>query len=328
MTSLASAIQPGSNQSPVVALRRDLHAFPELGFLEYRTASLAADRLEHLGFALRVGPEVMRRDAMMGAPDAATVDQARAAALAAGAPRSWIERMPEGQTGVVAEMKRGDGPVLVLRFDMDALPIRETDLASHRPNQDAYRSQRPGVMHACGHDGHTAIGLTVAERLAHPAARWQGTLRLVFQPAEEGGRGAWPMVQAGILDDADYFFCGHLGCLLPSGEVAAEATGFLYSTKIDATFRGIAAHAAMGPQDGRNALVAGATATLGLYGLSRHGSAATLVNVGTMRAGTGRNVIADRCDLQFEVRGETEAALAYMERAPWRCCRAPRPRRT
>jgi aminobenzoyl-glutamate utilization protein A len=302
-----------SNDSPVIALRRDMHRHPELGFLEYRTAARAAARLSGLGWKVAVGPEVMRADAMLGAPSAADVAAAQKAALANGADAAWIDRMPGGQTGVVAELTRGEGPVLALRFDMDALPVAETEGQNHRPNEGGWRSTSPGRMHACGHDGHTAIGLALAEQLAHPAAGWHGTLRLIFQPAEEGGRGAWPMVQSGLLDDVDWFFCGHLGCFLPSGEIAAEATGFLWSTKIDVTFRGRAAHAAMGPQDGRNALLAGATAALGLYGISRHGEERTLVNVGKMTAGSGRNIIADRCDMLMEVRGSSEASLIYME---------------
>jgi aminobenzoyl-glutamate utilization protein A len=304
----------GRNESAVIALRRDMHRHPELGFLEYRTAARAAETLETLGFSVKAGPQVMAASAMLGAPSDAAIAEARRQALAGGAPEKWVERMPDGQTGVVAEMRRGEGPVLAFRFDMDALPVPETPSGTHRPNQGGYASSHPGVMHACGHDGHTAIGLAVAERLAHPAAGWRGTLKLIFQPAEEGGRGAWPMVQAGVLDDVDHFFVGHLGCLLPSGKIAAEATGFLYSTKIDVIFHGVAAHAAMGPQDGRNALLAGATATLGLYGISRHGGDATLVNVGRMVAGTGRNIIANRCEMQIEVRGASAASLDYMER--------------
>jgi len=302
-----------ANASSVVETRRDLHRHPELGFLEYRTAALAAERLSGLGWGVRAGPEVMRAEDMLGAPSAEAVAAAQAAALSQGAPLEWITRMPGGQTGVVAELRRGEGPVLAFRFDMDALPVLETTATAHAPNAGGWNSQTRGVMHACGHDGHTAIGLAVAEQLAHPAAGWKGTIRLIFQPAEEGGRGAWPMVQSGLLDDGDWFFAGHLGCFLPSGKVAAEATGFLYSTKIDVTFHGKAAHAAMGPHEGRNALLAGATATIGLYGISRHASGATLVNVGKMTAGSGRNIIADRCDMLIEVRGDSEAALSYME---------------
>ena len=302
-----------TNETEVVALRRDLHRHPEPGFLEYRTAALAAARLSSLGYAVKAGPEVMAQEAMMLPPPEADVAAAQAYAVAHGADPAWIARMPHGMTGLVAELRRGDGPVVAFRFDMDALPVTETDGAGHAPNASGHRSERPGLMHACGHDGHTAIGLVVAARLADPAARWAGTLRLVFQPAEEGGRGAWPMVQSGALDDVDQFYAGHLGCMLPSGEIAAEATGFLFSTKLDATFTGIAAHAAMGPEQGRNALLAGATAAIGLHGITRHGSAHTLVNVGRMVAGTGRNIVPNACTMQLEVRGATAAALTHME---------------
>jgi aminobenzoyl-glutamate utilization protein A len=302
----------GANDQGVVALRRTLHSHPELGFLEYRTAALAADRLEKLGFAVKAGPEVMRAEAMMGLPGEAAIAAAKRDALAAGAPAAWVERMPGGQTGVVAELRRGEGPVLAFRFDMDALPVPETESDAHRPNQDGYRSARPGVMHACGHDGHTAIGLAVAERLANPAAGWKGTVKLIFQPAEEGGRGAKPMVEAGVLDDVDYFFAGHLGCNLPSGRLGARATGFLFSRKIDVVFHGRAAHAAMGPHEGRNALLAAAAAALGLHGIARHAEEQTHVNVGKLVAGIGRNIIADRAEMMIEVRGASQATLDYM----------------
>ncbi|MBN8892420.1 MAG: amidohydrolase [Rhodospirillales bacterium 70-18] len=301
----------GANLPGVIALRRDLHAFPETGFLEYRTAALAAETLSGLGYAVRVGPEVMRADAMAGRPSEAAILAAQQAARAAGTPEHWIARMPGGQPGVVAELTRGEGPVLAFRFDMDALPVLETVAAAHRPVAEGFASGRPGTMHACGHDGHTAIGLTLAARLAADTG-WRGRLRLIFQPTEEGGRGAKPMAEAGILDDVDWFFCGHLGCLLPSGKVAARATGFLFSRKLDVVFTGRAAHAAMGPQEGRNALLAAAAAALGLHAIARHATEATHVNVGRLVAGTGRNIIADRAEMQIEVRGETEAGLAYM----------------
>ncbi|MER2634294.1 MAG: amidohydrolase, partial [Rhizobiaceae bacterium] len=214
---------------------------------------------------------------------------------------------------VVAEMRRGDGPVLAFRFDMDALPVSETDLPGHRPNHGGFRSRRDGFMHACGHDGHVAIGLDVATRLAADAG-WSGTLRLIFQPAEEGGRGAEPIVAAGILDDVDYFFVGHLGCLLPSGKIAAEATDFAHATRYDVIFRGRSAHAAMGPQDGANALLAAATATLSLHAIARHGAAATFVNVGSIKGGSARNLVADRCEISMEVRGMSPEAHDHMQR--------------
>lgn len=304
----------GANDGGVVQIRRDLHRHPELAFLEYRTAAKAAGLLAGLGWQVKAGPEVMDASAMLNPPDAETVRTAQAQALAEGAPAEWIARMPGGQTAVVAELSRGEGPTIAFRFDMDALPVAETEASTHRPNQGGYRSTHPGVMHACGHDGHTAIGLALAARLAQPATRWRGRIKLIFQPAEEGGRGAQPLVAAGVLDDVDHLFVGHLGCLLPSGQVAPVATDFLYSSKIDATFTGQGAHAAMGPQEGRNALLAGAAAALGLHGITRYAEAVTFVNVGVMRAGSGRNVVADRCHLMLEVRGSTEEALAFMRR--------------
>ncbi|MCP5152744.1 MAG: amidohydrolase [Ectothiorhodospiraceae bacterium] len=296
-----------------VALRRDIHREAELGFTEYRTVAVLADRLGQLGFALRMGSEVMAGESMRGrpAPELVTRRAASAAEIPGGA--AVARALPDGMTGLVAELRRGDGPVVALRFDIDALPVNESADRAHRPAAGGYRSANAGVMHACGHDGHAAIGIGVAEWLADPRSRWSGTIRLVFQPAEEGGRGAKPMADAGVVDDCTHFFAAHLGCGLASGRIAAAATSMLYSTKLDVRFRGRAAHAGGSPHEGRNALLAGATATVGLHAISRHGEGRSRVNVGRMDAGTARNVIADHCLLEMEVRGETEAVADYME---------------
>ncbi|MBL8671104.1 MAG: amidohydrolase [Alphaproteobacteria bacterium] len=296
-----------------IALRRDIHKHPELGFLEFRTASRAAATLERLGYAVQVGHEVMDPAAMVGVPAPQAQEDALAEALALGAEKRWTDRMVGGMTGVVGTLKRGKGPTVALRFDIDALPLREASERQHGPARSGYASTRPGVMHACGHDGHVAIGLAVAEVAASPDLRWAGTLKLIFQPAEEGGRGAKPMVEAGVVDDADWFFAAHLGCSLPSGKVAAAAEKMLFSTKWDVAFTGRAAHAAGNPHEGRNALLAGAQAALGLHGIARHGHATTHVNVGVMTAGSGRNVIAERASLLIEVRGDSDDSLDYME---------------
>lgn len=300
------------NIPDVVQLRRDLHAFPELGFLEYRTAAKVAELLEGLGWGIKVGPEVMRASEMRGRPQPAAIDAAQADALKAGAPTKWIERMPGGQTAVVAEMSRGEGPTLAFRFDMDALPVLEAEASSHAPQAGGFRSSRHGVMHACGHDGHTAIGICVGAKLA--TADWQGRIKLIFQPAEEGGRGAAPMVAAGVMDGVDHFFAAHLGCHLPTGQVAGEMTGFLFSKKFDVSFRGLAAHAAASPDAGKNALLAGAAAALGIHGIARPPGKRAVANVGRMVAGGARNIVADHCKLELEVRGNDDESLAYMAR--------------
>ncbi|MBS0994133.1 amidohydrolase [Gluconobacter cerinus] len=298
--------------SEVTAMRRDLHSFPETAFLEYRTASIVAARLTELGYSVRVGPEIMCMDDVRGLPPQEDIHSAQNAALANGAAPYWIEKMPDGQTAVCGEIKRGAGPVLALRFDMDALPVHESASGNHRPVMDGFASKCEGRMHACGHDGHTAIGLAVAEKLSHPNAEWKGTLRLIFQPAEEGGRGAQPIVSSGLLDDVDIFLAAHVGCQLPSGQIALTADGFLWAEKWNITFTGQAAHAAMCPEEGRNALLAAAIAIPGLYALPRDGKSDTRINVGLLQAGRTRNVIADHAYLELELRASTHEGLARL----------------
>src|SRR3954471_13613879 len=139
----------------LVALRRDLHQHPELAFHEQRTASLVAERLRAAGLAVQEGV---------------------------------------GRTGVVGFLEGGQpGPTVVVRADMDALPLPERD---DRP----YHSTTPGVMHACGHDGHTAVGVVLAEILARSPTTLPGRLKFIFQPAEETVGGAQAMIADGVLE--------------------------------------------------------------------------------------------------------------------------------
>ena len=149
------------------ALRRDFHRYPELGFNEFRTAGVVARELTALGLEITTGV---------------------------------------AETGVVALLEgERPGPVALLRFDMDALPVVEQTGAE-------YASLNPGVMHACGHDGHTAIGLTVARLLHAHRGELAGTVKLVFQPAEEGLGGAPRMIEAGVLQNPrpDFSLALHL----------------------------------------------------------------------------------------------------------------------
>lgn len=312
MDRLADFLQ--ENRDRWTALRRDLHRHPELGFTEYRTISKLACRLEELGFAVKLGREVMDQSSIAGRPAEAIAAQALQRACDLGAETRHVERMAGGLTGMVAEMRSGKGPVVAMRFDVDALAVSESAEAGHRPVQLGFASAHDGIMHACGHDAHTAIGLAVAEAVAAGQVSWRGTLRLIFQPAEESGRGARPMVEAGIVDDAQWFFALHIGCGLPSGEAAATASGMLFSSKWDVTFTGRAAHAAGNPEEGCNALLAAAQAALALHALPRHGRHATHVNVGRLAAGSARNVIPARARIEMELRGECRAALDHMER--------------
>jgi aminobenzoyl-glutamate utilization protein A len=300
-----------------VATRRDLHKFPELGMIEFRTASIVAERLTALGLDVKLGREVMDSASRMGMPAEAALDRAYQDAVANGAPAKFLPAFAGGHTGVVATLKgSAPGPTIALRVDMDALPIHENDTQAHLPAREGFVSSRPGVMHSCGHDGHTAIGLAVAEALSRMQDSLHGTIKFIFQPGEEGGRGALPMVNAGVVDDVDYFIAIHLGTGVPSRTFQTAVRGHLASVKLDVTFRGRAAHAGARPEEGRNALLAAASAVVGLYGIARHHAGSSRVNVGTLKAGSGRNVIADEASMAMEVRGETEAIADYMlERA-------------
>jgi aminobenzoyl-glutamate utilization protein A len=301
----------------LVAWRRDLHAHPELGWHEYRTAARVCDVLSTLpGCKLRLGPQAVSAAAALGAPSPAECATARTEAIAAGANPRWVEAMGDALTGVVAEWTfPRPGRTVAFRVDMDALPVAESNMSGHPPRRDGFASRNEGRMHACGHDGHTAIGLGLASIIDDRARKenWAGRLRIIFQPAEEGCCGAAPMVAAGAVDDVDYFIAGHLGTsAAETGLVSCGTEGFLATTKIDVVLRGVAAHAGIKPHEGRNALLAAATLTLQLHAITRHGSGDSRVNVGVLRAGSARNVIADHAELALEVRGTTTEINEFM----------------
>ena len=305
---------PDLLKQQLIAWRRDFHRYPEQGFLEIRTASRIAAELARLGYRLRLGRDVMSEAAIMGKPDAATTATHAAWARAHGADPAWFDALKDGYTAVVADWDSGKpGPTTVLRVDMDALPIDESDAPDHLPQRRGFRSENPGSMHACGHDGHSAIGLAVATLIAANRAALCGTIRLIFQPAEEGVRGGKALVAAGVVDDADYFIALHLGLGVPQRSFVAGAGGFLASSKLDITYRGVAAHAGGAPQDGKNALLAAASAALNLHAIPRHSAGASRINVGELHAGSGRNIIADHATLKIETRGANASVNDYLE---------------
>lgn len=297
-----------------VAIRRDFHQHPELGFTEFRTASLIARRCADLGYTVKVGREVMKADARLGLPSEEELEAAYQRAVAEGGDPEFLPLTRGGFTGLVAELKTGrPGPTVGMRFDIDALPVKEADTEDHLPTREGFQSVHPGIMHSCGHDGHAAMGLAVAEVVAKMADQLCGTIRFIFQPSEEECRGAYPMAEAGAADGLDYLLSVHLGLYVPSGELYTMLAGLLASTKMDVTFTGKPAHASAKPHEGHNALMGAAQALQGLYAISRHGQGNSRINVGLMRGGSGRNIIADNAFMALEVRGETDEVLAYME---------------
>lgn len=293
-------------------LRRDLHTYPEAGWKEFRTTAIVAQKLDALGFALHLGTDALSEGDRLGVPSDEDLSAARARAIEEGAPQPYLDRLGD-VTGLVAikSIGDGDGPTVGLRVDMDALELSEADSESHRPAAEGFRSTHPGEMHACGHDGHTAIGLGVAQAITDETD-FNGELRLFFQPAEEGGRGGLPMSKTPHVEDVDYFLAIHLGLGLETGTVVAGFEHPLTNAKIDVTLSGTSAHAGMAPQEGDNALQAAVTAIQNLYAIPRHGDGATRVNVGHLHSPNAQNVVADSVEFRVEVRGETSELNEYM----------------
>ncbi len=308
----------------LVACRRDFHHYPELGWCEMRTASLIARRLTELGYEVLVGREVCDEAGRMGLPDEETLERAYRRARAQGADPEFLERVRGGFTGVIGILRCGEGPTVALRFDIDALPVPEAQGADHLPAREGFASCNDGVMHACGHDAHITIGLGTAKLLMRHKDRLHGTVKLIFQPAEEGVRGAKSIVDKGHLDGVDYVLGGHMGgdpnTAQPAIGVGDGST--LATTKFDVYYHGKPAHAGFCPELGKNAMLAAANAVLGLYGIPRHGAAGTQVNVGTLHAGTGRNVVAAEAKLEVEVRGNSAAANRHMQEYAFRVVKA------
>ena len=284
--------------------RRDLHQYAESGWLEFRTATLVAEELHRLGYQLQLGREVIDADARMGLPSAEVLAQQEARALQQGALPQWLPHFSGGFCGVVATLDTGrPGPVMGFRVDMDALDQTESAAVDHLPVREGFASCNPGMMHACGHDGHTTIGLALAGVLMEMKHQLSGRIKLIFQPAEEGVRGAKAMVAAGVLDDVDLFTAIHLGTGVPPGEIVCGSDSFLATTKLDVHFTGVGAHAGGKPEEGRNALLAAAQATLALHTLPQHSGGVARVNVGVLQAGSGRNVVPDVALMKVETRG-------------------------
>ncbi|HYJ80902.1 MAG TPA: amidohydrolase [Longimicrobiaceae bacterium] len=241
--------------------RRDLHRHPELGFQEHRTAGIVAERLRAAGYDVQTGV---------------------------------------AETGVVGTLRggAGDGPTLLLRADMDALPIEEE--TAHD-----FVSTHAGRMHACGHDAHVSIGLAVAERLAAGRERWGGTVKYVFQPAEEGGQGALRMIEQGVLEGVDRALGLHVWLGLPSGVVGVVAGPFMASAgEFEIVVRGRGGHGAM-PHETVDAVLVGSQVVVALQSIVSRNTApldSAVVSVGAFHAGSAQNVIADTATLVGTVR--------------------------
>ena len=288
----------------MISRRRDFHKYPERGWAEFRTTAVCAEVLARLGWSVRFADEFIEPDRVMGRDADARAEKRRA--LEQGAPADALARIGE-YTGLCAELRCGCGPLTVMRFDIDCVETAESDGPSHRPAALGFASVNAGLSHSCGHDGHAAIGLALAEMISENAKDLRGTVRLIFQPAEEGVRGGYACAPLAV--GADYFIAMHLG--LPTGHICGGTGGFLCSTKFDAEFKGAAAHAGGEPERGRNALLAAAQAALAIHSIAPHSGGVMRVNVGVLRAGEGRNVVPPHALMKIETRGENGEVASY-----------------
>lgn len=311
-------------EQSIVARRRDLHKYAESAWTEFRTASIVVKELEKLGYEVFMADDALVPEEMMGLPSAEVLAQCQERAISEGADPEIVQRMSGGKTAVMGVMKFSKpGKTVAFRMDMDANDVQETADAAHLPNKIGFSSIHANVMHACGHDGHTSTGLALAKLIADNKEEFSGTIKLIFQPAEEGVRGARAMVAKGIVDDVDYFFGMHLGFNANRDNTFICMTdNFLATSKVDARFKGLSAHAGAAPQDGKNALLAAAQACLSLHSIARHGKGVTRINVGVVNAGTGRNVLPDIAEIKFETRGADTEINEYMYKEAQRMVRA------
>ncbi len=258
---------------PMTALRRDIHANPELGFEEHRTADLVARLLTEWGIPIHRGL---------------------------------------GRTGVVGIVTGGDAPRAVgLRADIDALPITEA-------NTFAYRSTNTGRMHACGHDGHTTMLLAAAKELAR-RRDFDGTVVLIFQPAEEGGGGGREMVKDGLFErfPVEAVFGAHNWPSLPAGRFALRAGPvFAATNEFWITLAGRGAHGAM-PHLGIDPVPAACALVQGFQTIvtrNRRPIDPAVISVTTIHTGEATNVIPERCAISGTVRAFRVHVIDLVER--------------
>ena len=259
----------------LMELYRDLHANPELSFEEVETAAKLASRMRAMGFEVTEGV---------------------------------------GKTGVVAMMRNGDGPMVMLRADMDGLPVTEQTGLPYASKQVAIPASgvETGVMHACGHDTHMTGWIGAAQLLVDRKDEWSGTLMMIAQPAEEIGEGAPAMLDDGLYQrfgTPDYAIAFHDAAQFPAGMIG-YSPGFALANvdSVDITVPGIGGHGAY-PHTTKDPIVLASAIVMKLQTLvSRESSPLdpAVVTVGSFHAGAKHNIISDEAKLQLTVRSYSD----------------------
>lgn len=295
----------GQYLEELTALRREFHSCAEVGWLEFETTIKIINYLKSFGLKVKYGREI--HSSRMGLPDNSKF-QEYSLRLKDNPIDFDTSDILKGYTGVIGILDtQKDGPVIAMRFDIDANGIEEAAVEEHIPFREGFISKNKGVMHACGHDGHTAIGISLAKYMIHNIDNFRGKFIFIFQPAEEGVRGAKSIVNTGIIDKVDYFLSGHIGFNARKNQIFCGVRGFYATSKIDIHFYGKPSHAGAYPELGKNALLAAANCAINLHTLTQSSKGLSRVNVGVLNAGSARNVVPSYAKLEVETRGENQA---------------------
>ena len=324
----------------LIDYRHDFHKYAEGGWLEIRTGSLIARRLYEMGYEVLIGGAVMKPDVRMNLYSEEFFEKEYERAIEQGADPEFAPYMKYGMTGVIGILRGGQrepsprvlttaeeahkdmendiAPVIGMRFDIDALGIPESTDPEHQPVKCGYASVNDGFMHACGHDSHACIGLGTAEILMKIRDELKGTVKLIFQPHEEGVAGAAEAIVAnGHLDKAMYLISSHSTKQINEPDDAVlypGVHGMLATSKWGVVMHGRSAHAGGSPEKGHDALLATATCILEMNAIPRHSGGISRVGVGKVRDDSVINAISDEVHFDFEVRGQTNEICQYMER--------------
>lgn len=297
-------------EEELIRLRRHFHKYAEPAWMEFLTTVKIIEELKNYNLDLYYGKEIYFNK-RMGLPEKSILESYKNSISISNIEKK--EEILDSYTGLIAVLDtKKIGPNIGFRFDIDANELCESNSLGHLPNILNFSSKNSFAMHACGHDAHMSIGIELAKILASNIKKLKGKIIFIFQPAEEGVRGAYSLMNNPIIDKLDYLAGMHIGMDVKSGEIGVGSHGFLATKKIDIIFKGKASHAGASPEKGHNALLAASSAVLNFNSLAQHSMGEARINVGKLNAGSGRNIIANKAKIEMEIRGENENIISYL----------------
>lgn len=297
-------------EEELIRLRRHFHKYAEPAWMEFLTTVKIIEELKNYNLNLYYGKEIYFNK-RMGLPEKSILESYKNSISISDIEKK--EEILDSYTGLIAVLDtKKIGPNIGFRFDIDANELCESNSLGHLPNILNFSSKNSFAMHACGHDAHMSIGIELAKILASNVKKLKGKIIFIFQPAEEGVRGAYSLMNNPIIDKLDYLAGMHIGMDVKSGEIGVGSHGFLATKKIDIIFKGKASHAGASPEKGHNALLAASSAVLNFNSLAQHSMGEARINVGKLNAGSGRNIIANKAKIEMEIRGENDHIISYL----------------